>query len=91
MTSSMRSSSVTIPSVPPYFVEHDGQVLPVAAHLAQGGEHLLRPGQRLHLTQVVADPAGAVAVPVPEDQVADVDEADHVVLTATDHRISRVW
>ena len=60
------------------FVDHDGQVGAVPAHLRQGRHDGLAGRQHLHRPLDVTDPSGPVAAGI--EQVTGVHEADHVVV-----------
>src|SRR5207248_2345234 len=69
----------------PVFVDHDGQVPALLAHLRQRWQHPHAGGQPLDLAGQL--PHGDRAVRVrPDEQVAQVHEADYVVVRAVDHR-----
>ena len=70
-------------------VDDDRQVLVLPAHLAERGEHARRAGQPLDLAGEVADGRGPAGRVVGQEQVADVHEADDVVLVAAGHREAR--
>ena len=70
-------------------VDHDREVVPLPPHLGERDEHPLAGRQPLDLAGQVAD-RGAPVVVRPDQQVAQVHEADDVVVGAVDHRVPGV-
>ena len=90
MTSSMRSSRVTMPSVPPYSSTTIAMWSPSRRISDSAASTCLLPGSALTSRATLADRAVAVVTQRRQHQVADVHEAEDVVLAAPDDRVARV-
>jgi len=73
----------------PVLVDHHREVVPLPAHLREGGEDPLGAGHLLDLPGQLADGVPEVVLGV-QEHVPQVYEADHVVVGAVDHRIPAV-
>ena len=73
-------------------VDDDREVLVFASHLRQSREHVLAVGQHLDRPHEVSDPTGARRSDSARvvTQVADVHEADDVIVRSADDRVPRV-
>ena len=90
ISSSMRSSRVTIPSVPPYSSSTIARWCPSRRISDSAESTFLVPGSRFTSRASAADGRRPAAGHVRVEQVADVHEADHVVGVAPVDRVARV-
>ena len=88
MSSSTRSSRVTMPSVPPYSSTTTARCVPSWRMVATRGSTGLVPGSNsTGRARLAHEPVGRG---VDGQQVADVQEAEHVVEVLARHRVARV-
>ena len=88
--SSTRSSSVTMPSVPPYSSTTTARCSPDVPHLLQRLEDDLRARHHRHRVADVADARRPAERMIRGEQIPQVDHADDLVGVMTDHRVPRV-